>query len=65
MTTRILKESQLQDYRKLVKDKGVSEARAIFIRNLKFASDPDWWRENSTAIRAELAKIDQEKVEER
>lgn len=61
MTIRILKESQLREYRRLVSVKGKAEALAIFKRDLIFKMGSEWWDANKQAVNAELGKVDEEK----
>lgn len=53
---RILKETQLREYRRLVASKGKAEALAIFKRDLIMKCGNPWWSEYRTAVLAELEK---------
>ncbi len=61
MTIRILRESQLREYRRLVAQKGKAEALAIFRRDLIFKMGSEWWDANKQTVLAELKKIDEER----
>lgn len=51
---RVLKESQLREYRRLVGIHGEHGATAIFRRDLIFRNGNAWWSENRSAVLAEL-----------
>jgi hypothetical protein len=55
LSPRVLKESQLREYRKLVHDKP-AEALAIFRRDLIMKMGNAWWSENRQAVLSELEK---------
>ena len=55
-SSRILKETQLREYRRLVSVKGEREAFAIFRRDLIMKMGNAWWNENRQAVLAELEK---------
>lgn len=53
---RILKETQLREYRRLMASKGKAEALAIFKRDLIMKMGNPWWGENRQAVLAELER---------
>lgn len=54
--TRILKESQLREYRRLLTVKSQAEALAIFRRDLIMKMGNAWWNENRQQVLDELRK---------
>lgn len=54
--TRILKETQLREYRRLLTVKKKDEALAIFRRDLIMKMGNVWWNENRQQVLDELRK---------
>ena len=55
-TKRILKETQLREYRRLIASRGKAEALAIFKRDLIMKMGNAWWSENRQQVLDELRK---------
>lgn len=53
---RVLKETQLREYRRLIEKHGKSGALAIFKRDLIMKNGNAWWREHREIVLAELER---------
>ena len=51
---RLLKETQLREYRRLIASRGKAEALAIFKRDLIMKNGNAWWRDHREIVLAEL-----------